>query len=133
MPVGRIRRALVVGGGVGGLTAAAILAWRGVEVVLVERRPAFDIPGVGLGQPANALRVYDTLGVLDEILATGFNYDRMFLFDRDRRLIVEHKFLLGDDRIPAFCALSRLQLHEILLGAVERAGVNVRLGATATE
>ena len=66
--MGDIRRILVVGGGVGGLTAAATFARRGVEVVLIERRPAFDIPGVGLGQPANALRVYDTLGVLDQIL-----------------------------------------------------------------
>ena len=128
-----IRRVLVVGGGVGGLTAAATFARRGVEVVLVERRPAFDIPGVGLGQPANALRVYDSLGVLDEILATGFSYDRMSIFDPGRRLIVEHKFLMGDDRVPAFCALSRLQLHQILLGAAERAGVEVRLGITVSE
>jgi 2-polyprenyl-6-methoxyphenol hydroxylase-like FAD-dependent oxidoreductase len=131
--VGDIRRVLVVGGGVGGLTAAATFARRGVEVVLIERRPAFDIPGVGLGQPANALRVYDTLGVLDEILATGFSYDRMYLFDPARRLIVEHRFLLGDERLPAFCALSRLQLHEILLGAVQRAGVEIRLGVTVDE
>jgi 2-polyprenyl-6-methoxyphenol hydroxylase-like FAD-dependent oxidoreductase len=131
--VGDIRRVLVVGGGVGGLTAAATFARRGVEVVLIERRPAFDIPGVGLGQPANALRVYDTLGVLDEILATGFSYDRMYLFDPARRLIVEHRFLLGDERLPAFCALSRLQLHEILLGAVQRAGVEIRLGVTVDD
>jgi 2-polyprenyl-6-methoxyphenol hydroxylase-like FAD-dependent oxidoreductase len=131
--VSDIRRVLVVGGGVGGLTAAATFARRGVEVVLIERRPAFDIPGVGLGQPANALRVYDTLGVLDEILATGFSYDHMCLFDASRRLIVDHKFLLGDHRAPAFCALSRLQLHEILLGAAERAGVQVVLGVTVRE
>jgi 2-polyprenyl-6-methoxyphenol hydroxylase-like FAD-dependent oxidoreductase len=131
--VGDIRRVLVVGGGVGGLTAAATFARRGVEVALIERRPAFDIPGVGLGQPANALRVYDTLGVLDEILATGFSYDRMYLFDPARRLIVEHRFLLGDERLPAFCALTRLQLHEILLGAVQRAGVEIRLGVTVDE
>ena len=131
--VSDIRRVLVVGGGVGGLTAAATFARRGVDVVLIERRPAFDIPGVGLGQPANALRVYDTLGVLDEILATGFCYDHMSIFDPGRRLIVEHKFLLGDDRVPAFCALSRLQLHEILLGVAERAGVEVRLGVMVNE
>jgi len=131
--VGDIRRILVVGGGVGGLTAAATFARRGVEVVLIERRPVFDIPGVGLGQPANALRVYDTLGVLDQIRETGFAYDRMYLFDASRRLIVDHKFLLGDDRIPAFCALSRLQLHDILLGAAERAGAEIRLGVTVDE
>ena len=131
--MGDVRRVLVVGGGVGGLTAAATFARQGVETVLIERRPAFDIPGVGLGQPANALRVYDTLGVLEQIIDTGFSYDRMFLFDPNRRLIVEHKFLLGDDRVPAFCALSRLQLHEILLGAAVRAGVEIRLGVTVTE
>jgi 2-polyprenyl-6-methoxyphenol hydroxylase-like FAD-dependent oxidoreductase len=131
--VGDIRRVLVVGGGVGGLTAAAAFARQGVEAVLIERRPAFDIPGVGLGQPANALRVYDMLGVLEQMLDTGFSYDRMYLFDPGRRLIVEHKFLLGDDRVPAFCALSRLQLHEILLGAAERAGVEIRLGVTVSE
>src|SRR5689334_24841306 len=129
----RIGRVLVVGGGVGGLTAAAAFAQRGVEVVLIERRPAFDIPGVGLGQPANALRVYDALGVLDQILSIGFSYDRMWLFDAARRPLVEHKFLMGDARVPAFCALSRLQLHEILLGAAERAGVTVRLDTTADE
>jgi 2-polyprenyl-6-methoxyphenol hydroxylase-like FAD-dependent oxidoreductase len=131
--VGDIRRVLVVGGGVGGLTAAATFGRRGVEVVLIERRPAFDIPGVGLGQPANALRVYDTLGVREGILDTGFSYDRMWLFDPGRRLIVEHKFLMGDERVPAFCALSRLQLHEILLGAAERAGAQIRLGVTVSE
>ena len=116
-----------------GLTAAATLARRGVEVVLIEKRPAFDIPGVGLGQPANALRVYDSLGVLDEILETGFVYDRMHIFDPDRQLIAEHKFLLGDYLVPAFCALSRLQLHKILLGAAERAGAQIRLGTTVSE
>ena len=128
-----IRRVLVVGGGVGGLTAATAFARRGVEVVLIERRPAFDVPGVGLGQPANALRVYDALGLLPEILASGFAYDRMSIFDPTRELIVEHKFQLGDERVPAFCALSRLRLHEILLAAAERAGVAVRTGVTASE
>jgi 2-polyprenyl-6-methoxyphenol hydroxylase-like FAD-dependent oxidoreductase len=128
-----IRHVLVIGGGVGGLTAATALAQRGVEVVLIERRPTFDVPGVGLGQPANALRVYDALGVLPEILATGFSYDRMRIFDANRELIVEHKFLLGDEKVPATCALSRLQLHEILLSAARRAGVDVRTGVMVSE
>jgi 2-polyprenyl-6-methoxyphenol hydroxylase-like FAD-dependent oxidoreductase len=123
----------VVGGGVGGLTAATAFAQRGVEVVLIERRPTFDIPGVGLGQPANALRIYEALGVLPEILASGFAYDRMWIFDPNRELIIEHKFLLGDDKVPAFCALSRLRLHEILFAAAQRAGVAIKTGLTASE
>jgi 2-polyprenyl-6-methoxyphenol hydroxylase-like FAD-dependent oxidoreductase len=128
-----IRRVLVVGGGVGGLTSATAFAQRGVEVVLIERRATFDLPGIGLGQPANALRVYDALGILPQILSAGFVYDHMCIFDPSRELIVHHKFLLGDNRIPAVCALSRLHLHEILLAAAQRAGVEVRLGLTVTE
>jgi 2-polyprenyl-6-methoxyphenol hydroxylase-like FAD-dependent oxidoreductase len=123
----KIQRVLVVGGGIGGLTAAVAFAQRGVEVVLAERRPSFDLPGVGLGQPANALRVYDALGVLPSILASGFIYDHMDIFDPDRNLIVHHKFLLGDARVPAVCALSRVRLQEILLAAAQIAGVNIRL------
>jgi 2-polyprenyl-6-methoxyphenol hydroxylase-like FAD-dependent oxidoreductase len=129
----KIRRILVVGGGVGGLTAATAFAQRGVEAVLIERRPAFDVPGVGLGQPANALRVYDAIGVLPQILASGFSYDHMSIFDPNRELIVHHKFLLGNERIPAVCALSRRRLQEILLAAAQRAGAEVRLGVTVDE
>ena len=128
-----IRRILVAGGGVGGLTAATAFAQRGVEAVLIERRAAFDVPGVGLGQPANALRVYAALGVLQDILASGFSYDHMHIFDPNRKLIAKHKFLLGDEQVPPFCALSRLRLHEILLAAAQRAGVEVRLGLTVSQ
>ena len=125
-----VRRVLIVGGGVGGLTAAIAFARGGCEVVLIERATAFDVPGVGLGQPANALRVYDALGVLADILDSGFIYDRMSIYGPDRDLIVEHKFLLGDERVPAVCALSRRRLHDILLAAAQGAGVVVRTGLT---
>jgi 2-polyprenyl-6-methoxyphenol hydroxylase-like FAD-dependent oxidoreductase len=124
----KIKRVLVVGGGVGGLSAALAFARRDVEVTLIERRPDFDVPGVGLGQPSNALRVYDMLGVLEEVLEVGFVYDHMTIYDADHRLIANHKFLLGDDRVPPVCALRRSDLHNVLLSAAKRNGVSVRLG-----
>jgi len=124
---------LVVGGGVGGLSCALAFAQRGVEVTLIERQPNFNVPGVGLGQPANALRVYDRLGVLEDVLDVGYVYDHMSIFDADHRLIVDHKFLLGDDRVPPVCAMRRSDLHGILLTAAKRAGVEVRLGCLAVE
>jgi 2-polyprenyl-6-methoxyphenol hydroxylase-like FAD-dependent oxidoreductase len=35
--------------------------------------------------------------------------------------------------VPAVCALSRLELHNILLAAAQRAGVEVRLGTMVQE
>ena len=67
-----VERVLVQGGGIGGLIAATALAQRGVHVDVVERRPAGSVLGVGLNQPANALRVMAEIGVLDECLVAGY-------------------------------------------------------------
>jgi 2-polyprenyl-6-methoxyphenol hydroxylase-like FAD-dependent oxidoreductase len=128
-----IGNVLVAGGGVGGLSCALAFAQRGVEVTLIERQPNFDVPGVGLGQPANALRVYDKLGLLADVLDAGYVYDHMSIFDADHNLIAAHKFLLGDDRVPPVCALRRSDLHRILLGAAERAGVKIKFGCQVTQ
>ncbi|MEU0520942.1 FAD-dependent oxidoreductase [Streptosporangium sp. NPDC006007] len=131
--MGRVGRVLVVGGGVGGLTTATALAQRGVEVTLVEKQADFSLPGVGLGQPANALRVYRHLGVLDQVLDAGFVYRAMRYFDHDRNLVVEHPFLLGDATTPPVCALTRRRLHTILYGAALRAGASIRMATTVTD
>lgn len=122
------RTVLVVGGGIGGLAAAIAFALRGAAVTLIEKRPAFEVAGVGLGQPANALRVYQALGVLDGILDAGYAYRHMAVFGPDHGLIYRHVFQMGDDRIPAFCALARSTLHGLLLARAQGLGVAVRTG-----
>jgi 2-polyprenyl-6-methoxyphenol hydroxylase-like FAD-dependent oxidoreductase len=124
----KIRNVLIAGGGVGGLAAAISFASRGVDVSLIEKREDFSIPGVGLGQPSNALRIYEKFGVFEEILDVGYVFNTLGFYDPQRNLIAEHTFQLGDERIPAFCALKRTDLHRILLHAAKKAGAKVRLG-----
>ncbi|MGH3095215.1 MAG: FAD-dependent monooxygenase [Streptosporangiales bacterium] len=125
-------RVLVVGAGIGGLAAAIALRQRGVDVEVAEKRPAFTIHGVGLGQPANALRALRALGVLDEVLAAGSEFDALRVYDQHRRLIVDHTFLLGGD-VPPMAALPRADLHRILFAAAERSGVPIRTGAAVDD
>jgi 2-polyprenyl-6-methoxyphenol hydroxylase-like FAD-dependent oxidoreductase len=127
----RVSRVLIIGGGIGGLTTAAAFAQRGVDVDVVEIRPSFDIRGVGLGQPANALRALRAIGVLDECLAAGYQFERLRFCDYRGDLIVDHQFQLGGAGIPAMNALPRSDLHRILIGAATRAGARVRRGTTA--
>lgn len=129
----QIRKVLVAGGGVGGLSAAIALASKGIEVELIEKRPDFNVPGVGLGQPACALRVYREFGVLEEILDKGFSYDHMSIFDPSRTLIAGHRFQMGGEGVPAFCALSRSSLHSILYNRALSLGVTFRFAAEVAE
>lgn len=124
----QVERILVVGGGIGGLAAGTALSQRGFDVRIAERRPAFVSKGVGLGQPANALRALRAIGVLDDVLDAGFEFNHFKIFDDQRTLIVDHRFRMGGDGIPAVAALPRQDLHQILLRAAEAAGCSVGLG-----
>ncbi|MFC4173184.1 FAD-dependent oxidoreductase [Microvirga sp. GCM10011540] len=53
----------VVGAGIGGLTAALVLARQGHAVTLIERRPGFSEVGAGLQLSPNASRVLVALGL----------------------------------------------------------------------
>lgn len=63
----RTARAIVIGGGIGGLAAAAALHQRGWAVTVLERAPALDPVGAAISLAPNALRALDVLGVGDEI------------------------------------------------------------------
>ncbi|SEL85426.1 FAD-dependent oxidoreductase [Nonomuraea pusilla] len=59
--------AVVIGAGIGGLTAAAALARRGWSVTVCERAPSIEPVGSGLAIAPNALRALDTIGVGDRV------------------------------------------------------------------
>ncbi|MFI6515489.1 FAD-dependent monooxygenase [Spirillospora sp. NPDC050679] len=60
-------KAIVIGGGIGGLTAAAALKGRGWTVRVLERAPTLEPVGSGLAMMPNALRALDTLGIGDRV------------------------------------------------------------------
>jgi 2-polyprenyl-6-methoxyphenol hydroxylase-like FAD-dependent oxidoreductase len=55
------RRALVIGAGIGGITAAIALRRAGLEVEVLERAAALTEVGAGIGLWANALRALDRI------------------------------------------------------------------------
>ncbi|MFI1366185.1 FAD-dependent oxidoreductase [Streptomyces griseochromogenes] len=60
-------RAIVIGGGIGGLAAAAALHQRGWDVTVFERAPSLEPVGAAISLAPNALRALDVLGIGDEI------------------------------------------------------------------
>ncbi|WP_062349974.1 FAD-dependent monooxygenase [Herbidospora yilanensis] len=62
-----MRHAVVVGAGIGGLTAAAALRRRGWAVTVLERAASIEPVGAGLAMAPNALRALDVIGVGDPV------------------------------------------------------------------
>ncbi|MEV3988193.1 FAD-dependent monooxygenase [Streptomyces sp. NPDC049837] len=62
-------RAVVIGSGIGGLTAAVALHRRGWHVTVLERAPSLRPVGAGIGLAPNSLRALDVIGLGDEIRA----------------------------------------------------------------
>src|SRR2546429_2992496 len=60
-------RAVVTGAGIGGLTAAVALRHQGWDVTVLERAPALEPVGLGLGLGPNALHALDAIGLGDEV------------------------------------------------------------------
>ncbi len=72
---------LVVGGGIGGLTAALALARRGRDVHVLEKAEAFTEIGAGLQLAPNATRILTELGVMDALMAHAVAPARLLWMD----------------------------------------------------
>jgi 2-polyprenyl-6-methoxyphenol hydroxylase-like FAD-dependent oxidoreductase len=126
-----IRRVLIVGGGIGGLTLAVALARQGLNAEVIELKPEAGVLGVGIIQPGNALRALRDLGLLDECLAQGFQIDDYVMYDAAGGYIGRMKLLrIAGPTVPAVNGLPRIALHRILTKAAEDGGARIRLGLT---
>lgn len=65
----RVERAIVIGGGIGGLTAAVALHQQGVRVTVLERAGSLEPVGAAISLSPNALRGLDVVGLGDGIRA----------------------------------------------------------------
>jgi 2-polyprenyl-6-methoxyphenol hydroxylase-like FAD-dependent oxidoreductase len=72
-----VKKVLIVGGGIGGLSTGIGLGKAGFDVTIAELQSEFNVYGVGIIQQANALRALDALGVADEAMRRGWPYGKV--------------------------------------------------------
>ncbi len=121
---------LIVGGGIGGLTAAVAFRQRGFAVTLTEKDPAWTAYGVGIIQQGNVLRALNALGLLDRYVdaGAGFDYVEVYAPDGTKLARVPSPRLLK--AYPANLGISRRALQKVLVDAAGEAGAVIRLGVT---
>ncbi|WP_340109437.1 FAD-dependent monooxygenase [Pikeienuella sp. HZG-20] len=127
------RRALIAGGGVGGLAAALALTRAGWDARVFERAAAIGEVGAGIQISANGYRALKALGVAEEIRAGAFAPEAVIMrAGRSGRRLVEVP--LGEAGAARWGApylqVHRADLIETLRRALERAAPGaVRTGA----
>ena len=127
-----VQRALIVGGGIGGMAAAIALSERGVKVDLIDLDPQWRVYGAGITITGPTLRAYRRLGLLEEIKAQGaittktrlFKYDGTHLHDLEEPVI--------EEGLPATGGIMRPVLHRIMQKRVKELEIPVRLGLTVS-
>jgi salicylate hydroxylase len=129
--VTRTARIAIIGGGIGGLSAAHALARRGFEVMVFESAPELKEIGAGVALGPNAMKVLRSLDLEDAVRAVG--WEREFQVSRHWRTgrIVRQSATARADMIARYgaagCSVHRADLLDVLSANLPET-VDVALG-----
>lgn len=129
------RSVLIVGGGIGGLTAAIAMRGQGFVVQIVERDPQWSVYGVGIIQQMNVVRAMQQIGVLDAYLSRAHGFDRTTIFvgpEGVKETSFETPRLAGPN-YPSNAGIRRKDLQVVLGDAARASGATIRLGVTVAD
>jgi 2-polyprenyl-6-methoxyphenol hydroxylase-like FAD-dependent oxidoreductase len=127
-----IGKALVVGGGIGGFTAAVALRRAGIAVDLVEIKSNWSVYGVGIIQPNNVMRALDRIGLAQACVDNGGAYPGWRIFSETNALLFEAPATSHSaPAFPPYNGITRPLLQSILQQAAVSLGTRTRLGVTA--
>ncbi|MFG3257697.1 FAD-dependent oxidoreductase [Streptomyces sp. NPDC048172] len=127
----RTPRALVIGAGIGGLTAAVALERRGWDVTVLERATTLEPVGAGISVSPNAQRALDVIGLGDAVRELRAWDEVGGLRTPSGRWLVRTSNDVAAERFGGpLVLLHRATLVELLRGALTDPS-RVRTGSTA--
>jgi 2-polyprenyl-6-methoxyphenol hydroxylase-like FAD-dependent oxidoreductase len=129
-----IKKVLIIGGGIGGLSTAIALRRADISVDLVEIKTEWKVYHVGIVVQGNFIRAMAALGIADQAVAAGFPYSGLKIQTLHGQTVTEIPGIpVAGPQYPTDLGLARPALHRILSEAAMGSGTNVRNGVTFTE
>ncbi|MEM6480334.1 MAG: FAD-dependent monooxygenase [Pseudomonadota bacterium] len=123
--------ALVLGGGIGGLTAALCLDRAGASVRVIEQAPELREVGAGLQISPNGLCVLDALGLGDALRRVALRAEAVQLIDYTGRAVV--RLPLTAPGQGAYLLCHRADLLAVLTDALGEADIEICLGQAVSD
>ena len=126
---------LIVGGGIAGMTAATSLAQADFRVTLLESAPQFGEIGAGLTLTPNAMKGLDFIGLCDAAAGVAVEPTRQRIqhWQDGRTLIAFDRTGQREKYGAPYITVHRADLHEVLLAAARKAGVNLQAGSQVVD
>lgn len=125
------RGALVVGGGVAGMSCAISLKERGLPVTLIDRDEDWGVSGAGITITGPSLRAFKALGVLDGIINAGYVGEGIRVCDTQGAVLQELSTPMpAEAGVPGSGGITRPALHKVLADRMQRLEVPAKLGVT---
>lgn len=125
-------RVLIIGGGIGGLSAAIALQRKGMQAVVIEKNPEWSVYGVGIIQPSNALRALHSIGLEEACVAQGRGFLGWRFCDSEGNKMPEvASTKVAGPGFPPVNGITRSALHRILTEKTIAQGTEVKLGVEA--
>lgn len=131
--MGNPQKILVVGAGIGGLSAAIALAQTGAEVDVIEIKNETAAQGVGFGLRPNGLKAIEEIGLLDECLAFGNPTTGLTYYDTAGNHVCDLDYGHTDGRPDHNIIMPRLDYLEAATARALEVGCDLRLGTTVVE
>lgn len=121
----------IIGAGIAGLTTAIALQQAGFKVTIFEAAPAIKAIGAGLALSANALKAFDRLGCMQDVIAAGRLLDSFTIYDEKGKVLtqIDSKAIGKKYGVDNF-TIHRAALHQLLLSKVDTTCVHIDKQAT---
>lgn len=126
--MGELRRVLIVGGGIGGMSLAICLGRLGVRVDLIDSDAQWRAIGAGLSLNGATLKAFARVGVLEAMSEQGHMHSAFELHLPSGQLLQRIQPPPDPAGMPSGGGILRPVLHQILADATRAAGTRVRLG-----
>lgn len=126
-----MRKILIIGGGIGGLTTAIALQQKGFDAHVYESAAEVPVAGKGIWVPTNAMQIFERLGLSTAVVREGVSLEHIEVHDKNGGVLF--RLDLGQVKMKhghTIVSIHRAALHRVLVEHIQPGTLHLAKGCT---